>query len=148
MSDLAEQKEYLKDDIKTALSEVLTDDGTDISIVALEQQLKEHENEMMRLVKISAERGNQTEFESEFKRINKNISDLRKIIEVEKTKVRPRLDIDSRFEALFSEIDEATADMETFDNGIIRQLIAQVKVENADYLTIILHNGYKLTARM
>lgn len=148
LSDLAEQKEYLKDDIKTALAEVLSDDGTDISISALEQQLKEHENEMMRLVKMCAERGNQTEFEDEFKRINKNIIDLRKIIEVEKSKVRPELDIDSRFEALFSKIDEATANMEIFDDGIIRQLIAQIKVENANQLTIILHNGFKLTAQM
>lgn len=148
LSELSDQKEYLKDDIKTALAETMLDDGTDISIAALEQQLKAHENEMMRLVRICAERGNQEEFESEFKRINTNIADLRKIIEVEKTKMRPALDIDSRLEALFEKIDTATASIETFDNGIIRQLIAQIKVESENELTIILHNGYKLKAIM
>ena len=67
---------------------------------------------MMRVVRICAERGNQKEFEGEFKRINANITELRQIIEVEKTKIRPTLDIESRLDRLFEQITAASADME------------------------------------
>ena len=71
------------------------------------------------------------------------ISDLRRIIEVEKTKIRPSLDIDSRLERLFEQIANASADLSCFEDSIIRQLIAQIRVESQEKLTIILHNGFR-----
>ena len=127
---------------------VLIDTGTDICIAHLEAQLKEQENDMMRVVRICAERGNQKEFEGEFKRINANITELHQIIEVEKTKIRPTLDIESRLDRLFEQITAASADMENFENSLIRQLVAQVRVESAEELTIILHNGFRTTAKI
>ena len=56
---------------------------------------------------------NQKEFEGEFKRINANITELHQIIEVEKTKIRPTLDIESRLDRLFEQITAASADMRT-----------------------------------
>lgn len=46
------------------------------------------------------------------------------------------------------EISQAEYDMENFENSIIRQLVAQVRVESAEELTIILHNGYRTTAKI
>ena len=146
LSNLIEDKDTVKDELKAALGNALIDTGTDICIASLEAQLKEQENDMMRVVKICAERGNQKDFEDEFKRISANISDLRKIIEVEKTKIRPSLDIDSRLDRLFTQITEASADISNFEDGVIRQLIAQIRVDSAEELTIILHNGFRTKA--
>ena len=148
LSNLVENKDEVKDELKAALGTVLIDTGTDLCIAHLEAQLKEQENDMMRVVKICAERGNQKEFEGEFKRINANITELRQIIEVEKTKIRPTLDIDSRLERLYEQIETASADIDNFENSIIRQLIAQIRVESAEELTIILHNGFRTTAKI
>ena len=148
LSGLIENKDEIKDELKVALGNVLIDTGTDLCIAHLEAQLKEQENDMMRVVRICAERGNQKEFEGEFKRINANITELRQIIEVEKTKIRPTLDIDSRLDRLFEQITAASADMENFENSIIRQLVAQIRVESAEELTIILHNGFRTTAKI
>jgi len=148
LSSLVENKDEVKDELKVALGNVLIDTGTDICIAHLEAQLKEQENDMMRVVRICAERGNQKEFEGEFKRINANITELRQIIEVEKTKIRPTLDIESRLDRLFEQITAASADMENFENSLIRQLVAQVRVESAEELTIILHNGFRTTAKI
>lgn len=146
LSNLIEDKDTVKDELKAALGNALIDTGTDICIASLEAQLKEQENDMMRVVKICAERGNQKDFEDEFKRISANISDLRKIIEVEKTKIRPSLDIDSRLDRLFTQITEASVDISNFEDGVIRQLIAQIRVDSAEELTIILHNGFRTKA--
>jgi|GEM_PF-2473953 len=148
LSSLVENKDEVKDELKVALGNVLIDTGTDICIAHLEAQLKEQENDMMRVVRICAERGNQKEFEGEFKRINANITELHQIIEVEKTKIRPTLDIESRLDRLFEQITAASADMENFENSLIRQLVAQVRVESAEELTIILHNGFRTTAKI
>ena len=148
LSSLVENKDEVKDELKVALGNVLIDTGTDLCIAHLEAQLKEQENDMMRVVRICAERGNQKEFEGEFKRINANITELRQIIEVEKTKIRPTLDIESRLDRLFEQITAASADMENFENSLIRQLVAQVRVESAEELTIILHNGFRTTAKI
>ena len=148
LSSLVENKDEVKDELKVALGNVLIDTGTDICIAHLEAQLKEQENDMMRVVRICAERGNQKEFEGEFKRINANITELRQIIEVEKTKIRPTLDIESRLDRLFEQITAASADMENFENNLIRQLVAQIRVESAEELTIILHNGFRTTAKI
>ena len=146
LSNLIEDKDTVKDELKAALGNALIDTGTDICIASLEAQLKEQENDMMRVVKICAERGNQKDFEDDFKRISANISDLRKIIEVEKTKIRPSLDIDSRLDRLFTQITEASVDISNFEDGVIRQLIAQIRVDSAEELTIILHNGFRTKA--
>ena len=146
LSNLIEDKDTVKDELKAALGNALIDTGTDICIASLEAQLKEQENDMMRVVKICAERGNQKDFEDEFKRISANISDLRKIIEVEKTKIRPSLDIDSRLDRLFTQITEASVDISNFEDGVIRQLIAQIRVDSAEELKIILHNGFRTKA--
>lgn len=143
LSGLIENKNEVKDELKAALGNVIVDAGTDICIQNLEAQIKEQENDMMKVVKICAERGSQKGFEDEFKRINDNISDLRKIIEVEKTKIRPSLDIDSRLERLFEQIANASADLSFFEDSIIRQLIAQIRVESQEKLSIILHNGFR-----
>ncbi len=143
LSGLVEQKEEIKDDVKAALASVLIDDGSDINISAIESQIKEQENDLMRVVKICAERGNSDEFKDEFKRISQNITDLKAILEVEKTKVKPAHDMDSRVDRLFEQIDKASSDIETFDNGIIRQLIAQVIVKDETAIEIILNNGYR-----
>ncbi len=148
LSNLSEAKEEVKDDVKAALASVFIDDGTDINISAIEAQIKEQENDLMRIVKICAERGNSDEFETEFKRISQTIADLKKIMEVEKTKVKPTLDMDSRIDRVFEQIDKASADLQTFDNGIMRQLLAQVVVESEDELTIILNNGYRFKTAM
>lgn len=68
-------------------------------------------------------------------------ADLSPVIRSERGGIRPVLVIQN-------DIGNKASPMATFDNDIIRQLIAQVKVENADDLTIILHNGYKLTAQI
>lgn len=52
------RKEELKDELKAALSITLLDTGADMSITSLEQQIKEQENDLMRVVRITAERGN------------------------------------------------------------------------------------------
>ncbi len=148
LSNLADSKEHIRDEMKAVFSTVLINDGTDISLAALEAQLKEQENDLMRIVEICAERGNSDEFDHEFTRVSQSISDIRKIIEVEKTKVKPQLDIDSRIDKVFAQIDEASASMETFDNGIIRQLLAQVIVNSDSELTIILNNGYRFKTTM
>ena len=148
LSSLVENKDDVKDELKIALGNVLIDTGTDICIAHLEAQLKEQENDMMRVVRICAERGNQKDFEGEFKRINANITELRQIIEVEKTNIRPTLDIESRLDRLFEQITAASADIENFENSIIRQLVAQIRVESAEELTIILHNGFRTTAKI
>ncbi len=148
LSDLVEKREDIKDDVKSALASVLINDGSDINISAIEAQLKEQENDLMRVVKICAERGNSDEFKDEFKRISQNISDLKAILEVEKTKVKPNLDMDSRIDRLFEQIDKASSNMEEFDNGIIRQLIAQVIVRSETELEIILNNGYRFKTAM
>lgn len=148
LADLSSQKNVIKDELKTALVGTFTDCGTDISILALEQQIQEQENEMMKLVNLSIEHGNQQEFEAEFRRISHNITDLRRIIEVEKTKIKPQLDIDTRLEQLFETIDAASADIQTFDDATIRQLIAQIRVINEHSLQIILVNGFQINADM
>ena len=43
-----------------------------MSLVAIEQQIKEQENDLMRVVRITSERGNRSEFETEFERISQN----------------------------------------------------------------------------
>ena len=116
-------------------------------LTSLEQQIKEQENDLMRLVRITAERGNKSEFETEFKRISANIKDLKQLLEVEKTKVRPKLDIESRLEALFEKIDSASANIQEFNNQVIRQLIAQIRIDGEDKMTIILTNGYRFEAK-
>ena len=148
LADLSSQKNVIKDELKTALAGTFTDCGTDISILALEQQIQEQENEMMKLVNLSIEYGNQQEFEAEFRRISHNITDLRRIIEVEKTKIKPQLDIDTRLEQLFEVIDAASTDIQTFDDAIIRQLIAQIRVINDHSLQIILVNGFQINTDM
>ena len=51
--------------------------------------------------------------------------------------------INSRLERLFEQIANASADLSCFEDSIIRQLIAQIRVESQEKLTIILHNGYR-----
>lgn len=51
--------------------------------------------------------------------------------------------INSRLERLFEQIANASADLSCFEDSIIRQLIAQIRVESPEKLTIILHNGYR-----
>ena len=58
ISNLSSRKEELKDELKAALSITLLDTGADMSITSLEQQIKEQENDLMRVVRITAERGN------------------------------------------------------------------------------------------
>lgn len=147
ISDLSSKKEELKDELKAALSITLLDTGADINITSLEQQIKEQENDLMRVIRITAERGNKDEFEVEFKRISANIKDLKQLLEVEKTKVRPKLDVESRLEALFAQIDDASANIQEFNNQVIRQLIAQIRIDGEDKMTIILTNGYRFEAK-
>ena len=147
ISDLSSRKEELKDELKAALSITLLDTGADINITSLEQQIKEQENDLMRVIRITAERGNKDEFEVEFKRISANIKDLKQLLEVEKTKVRPKLDVESRLEALFAQIDDASANIQEFNNQVIRQLIAQIRIDGEDKMTIILTNGYRFEAK-
>ena len=52
--------------------------------------------------------------------------------------------INSRLERLFEQIASASADLSCFEDSIIRQLIAQIRVESQEKLTIILHNGFRL----
>ena len=147
ISDLSSRKEELKDELKAALSITLLDTGADINITSLEQQIKEQENDLMRVIRITAERGNKDEFEVEFKRISANIKDLKQLLEVEKTKVRPKLDVESRLEALFAQIDDASVNIQEFNNQVIRQLIAQIRINGEDKMTIILTNGYRFEAK-
>ena len=147
ISDLSSRKEELKDELKAALSITLLDTGADINITSLEQQIKEQENDLMRVIRITAERGNKNEFEVEFKRISANIKDLKQLLEVEKTKVRPKLDVESRLEALFAQIDDASVNIQEFNNQVIRQLIAQIRIDGEDKMTIILTNGYRFEAK-
>ena len=51
--------------------------------------------------------------------------------------------INSRLERLFEQIANASADLSCFEDSIIRQLIAQIRVESPEKLTIILHNGFR-----
>ena len=146
ISNMSSRKEELKDELKAALATTLLDTGADMSITSLEQQIKEQENDLMRVIRITAERGNKSEFETEFKRISDNIKDLRQLLEVEKTKIRPKLDIESRLEALFAQIDSASANIQEFNNQVIRQLIAQVRVDGENKMTIMLTNGYRFEA--
>lgn len=148
ISNLSSRKEELKDELKAALSITLLDTGADMSITSLEQQIKEQENDLMRVVRITAERGNKGEFETEFKRISDNIKDLKRLLEVEKTKIRPKLDIESRLEDLFTTIDRANIDVKEFNNQIIRQLIAQIRIDNESKMTVILTNGYRFEAEL
>ena len=148
ISNLSSRKEELKDELKAALSITLLDTGADMSITSLEQQIKEQENDLMRVVRITAERGNKGEFETEFKRISDNIKDLKRLLEVEKTKIRPKLDIESRLEDLFTTIDRANVDVKEFNNQIIRQLIAQIRIDNESKMTVILTNGYRFEAEL
>lgn len=147
ISDLSSRKEELKDELKSALATTLLDTGADMCLTSLEQQIKEQENDLMRVVRITAERGNKSEFETEFKRISANIKDLKQLLEVEKTKVRPKLDIESRLEALFGKIDSASANIQEFNNQVIRQLIAQIRIDGENKMTIILTNGYRFEAK-
>ena len=147
ISDLSSRKEELKDELKSALATTLLDTGADMCLTSLEQQIKEQENDLMRVVRITAERGNKSEFETEFKRISANIKDLKQLLEVEKTKVRPKLDIESRLEAIFEKIDSASANIQEFNNQVIRQLIAQIRIDGEDKMTIILTNGYRFEAK-
>ena len=94
------------------------------------------------------EKGMQAEFETEFERISQNIKDLKRLLEVEKTKIRPKLDIESRLEDIFSRIDEASANIQEFNNQVIRQLVAQIRIDGVDKMTIILTNGYRFTAKL
>lgn len=48
--------------------------------------------------------------------------------------------INSRLERLFEQIANASADLSCFEDSIIRQLIAQIRVESPEKLTIIPHN--------
>lgn len=148
VSSLSSRKEELKDELKAALSITLLATGADMSITSLEQQIKEQENDLMRVVRITAERGNKGEFETEFKRISDNIKDLKRLLEVEKTKIRPKLDIESRLEDLFTTIDRANVDVKEFNNQIIRQLIAQIRIDNESKMTVILTNGYRFEAEL
>ena len=148
ISNLSSRKEELKDELKAALSITLLDTGADMSITSLEQQIKEQENDLMRVVRITAERGNKGEFDTEFKRISDNIKDLKRLLEVEKTKIRPKLDIESRLEDLFTTIDRANVDVKEFNNQIIRQLIAQIRIDNESKMTVILTNGYRFEAEL
>ena len=148
ISNLSSRKEELKDELKAALSITLLDTGADMSITSLEQQIKEQENDLMRVVRITAERGNKGEFETEFKRISDNIKDLKRLLEVEKTKIRPKLDIESRLEDLFTTIDRANVDVKEFNNQVIRQLIAQIRIDNESKMTVILTNGYRFEAEL
>ena len=147
ISDLSSRKEELKDELKAALSITLLDTGADINITSLEQQIKEQENDLMRVIRITAERGNKDEFEVEFKRISANIKDLKQLLEVEKTKVRPKLDVESRLEALFAQIDDARVNIQEINNQVIRQHIAQIRIDGEDKMTIILTNGYRFEAK-
>ena len=148
ISNLSSRKEELKDELKAALSITLLDTGADMSITSLEQLIKEQENDLMRVVRITAERGNKGEFETELKRISDNIKDLKRLLEVEKTKIRPKLDIESRLEDLFTTIDRANVDVKEFNNQIIRQLIAQIRIDNESKMTVILTNGYRFEAEL
>ena len=148
ISELSTKKNELKDELKAALATTILNDGTDMSIVAIEQQIKEQENDLMRVVRITSERGNKAEFETEFERISQNIKDLKRLLEVEKTKLRPKLDIESRLEEIFSRIDEASANIQEFNNQVIRQLVAQIRIDGVDKMTIILTNGYRFTAKL
>ena len=148
ISNLSSRKEELKDELKAALSITLLDTGADMSITSLEQQIKEQENDLMRVVRITAERGNKGEFDTEFKRISDNIKDLKRLLDVEKTKIRPKLDIESRLEDLFTTIDRANVDVKEFNNQIIRQLIAQIRIDNESKMTVILTNGYRFEAEL
>lgn len=148
ISNLSSRKEELKDELKAALSITLLDTGADMSITSLEQQIKEQENDLMRVVRITAERGNKGEFDTEFKRISDNIKDLKRLLDVEKTKIRPKLDIESRLEDLFTTIDWANVDVKEFNNQIIRQLIAQIRIDNESKMTVILTNGYRFEAEL
>ena len=147
ISDLSSRKEELKDELKAALATTLLDTGADMCLTSLEQQIKEQENDLMRVIRITEERGNKKEFETEFKRISDNIKDLKQLLEVEKTKVRPKLDVESRLEALFAKIDSASANIQEFNNQVIRQLIAQIRIDGEDKMTIILTNGYRFEAK-
>ena len=51
--------------------------------------------------------------------------------------------INSRLERLFEQIANASADLSCFEDSIIRQLIAQIRVESQEKLSIILHNGFR-----
>ena len=148
ISDLSSKKDELKDELKAALATTLLDSGSDICIASLEQQIKEQENDLMRLVRITAERGSKDGFENEFKRVSDNIKDLKHLLEIERTKVRPAQDIDNRLNALFEKIDKASSNIEEFNNQIIRQLIAQIRVDSEDKMTIILASGYRFEAKL
>lgn len=148
ISNLSSKKEELKDELKAALSITLLDTGADMSITSLEQQIKEQENDLMRVVRITAERGNKGEFDTEFQRISDNIKDLKRLLEVEKTKIRPKLYIESRLEDLFTTIDRANVDVKEFNNQIIRQLIAQIRIDNKSKMTVILTNGYRFESEL
>lgn len=148
ISNLSSKKEELKDELKAALSITLLDTGADMSITSLEQQIKEQENDLMRVVRITAERGNKGEFDTEFQRISDNIKDLKRLLEVEKTKIKPKLYIESRLEDLFTTIDRANVDVKEFNNQIIRQLIAQIRIDNKSKMTVILTNGYRFESEL
>lgn len=148
ISNLSSKKEELKDELKAALSITLLDTGADMSITSLEQQIKEQENDLMRVVRITAERGNKGEFDTEFQRISDNIKDLKRLLEVEKTKIKPKLYIESRLEDLFTTIDRANVDVKEFNNQIIRQLIAQIRIDNESKMTVILTNGYRFESEL
>ena len=54
----------------------------------------------------------------------------------------------SRLEDIFSRIDEASANIQEFNNQVIRQLVAQIRIDGVDKMTIILTNGYRFTAKL
>lgn len=148
ISNLSSRKEELKDELKATLAASLLNTGADMCIASLDQQIKEQENDLMRVIRITTEHGNKSEFETEIARITANIKDLKRLLEVEKTKMRPRCDLDSRLDELFNQIDKASASIKEFNNQIIRQLIAQIRIESQDTITIILSNGFRTTAKI
>ena len=85
---------------------------------------------------------------SQLSNIAKSLRERYPILEIERTKVRPAQDIDNRLNALFEKIDEASSNIEEFNNQIIRQLIAQIRVDSEDKMTIILASGYRFEAKL
>ena len=84
----------------------------------------------------------------DFERRNGELYGCITVLEIERTKVRPAQDIDNRLNALFEKIDEASSNIEEFNNQIIRQLIAQIRVDSEDKMTIILASGYRFEAKL
>ena len=84
----------------------------------------------------------------DFERRNGELYGCITVLEIERTKVRPAQDIDNRLNALFEKIDEASSSIEEFNNQIIRQLIAQIRVDSEDKMTIILASGYRFEAKL